>query len=172
MFFVVMTTYMLPAAATYVPCYIMLAKMNMLDTYRGIIISNAVSVFGIFLIRQEFMQVRRELVEAGRMDGAGHLRILLQIVAPQCKSAFITLGLISFISNYNNYLWPSLIIKNPKYYLVPIGLRQFFIQGGAYGIKWPQVMAASTITVLPLLLLFFIAQKWFMQSVGDTGVKG
>lgn len=172
LFFIVMATYMLPAAATYVPSYVLLAKFNMLDSYQGIILSNSVSVFGIFLLRQDFLQIKKELVEAAKIDGAGHLRILVQILMPLTKSSFITLALISFISNYNNYLWPSLILKDPKHYLVTIGLRQFFIQGGAYGIKWPQVMAASTVTVLPLLILFFIAQKWFVKSIGDTGVKG
>ncbi|MBC2579460.1 carbohydrate ABC transporter permease [Clostridium sp. DJ247] len=172
LFAIVMVTYMLPAAATYVPSYMLISKMNMLDSYKGIIISNLVNVFGIFLIRQAFMQVRKEMIEAAKIDGAGHFRILVYIMIPFCKSSFITLALLSFISNYNNYLWPSLIIKDPKHYLVTIGLRQFFIQGGAYGIKWPQVMAASAITVIPLLLLFFITQKWFMKSIGDTGLKG
>lgn len=172
LFAIIMGTYMLPAAVTYVPSYITLSNMNMIDTYRGLIISNMVSVFGIFLIRQSFMQVRNEMVEAAQIDGAGHFRILVQIMMPICKSSFITLGLISFVGNYNNYLWPSLITKNPNLYMVTQGLRQFFIQGGAYGIKWPQVMAASSFTVLPLILIFFVCQKWFMKSIGDTGVKG
>lgn len=172
LFAIVMTTYMLPAAATYVPSYILISKMNMLDSYRGIIISNMVNVFGIFLLRQAFLQIRKEIVEAAMIDGAGHLRILTRILTPMCKSSFVTLGLLSFISNYNNYMWPSLIVKDPKYYLITVGLRQFFIQDGAYGIKWPQVMAASSIAVIPLMLLFFVTQKWFMNSIGDTGVKG
>jgi len=171
-FALIMATYMLPAAATYVPSYIILSHLDMIDSYRGIVISNMVSVFGIFLIRQAFMQIRKEMVEAAQIDGAGHLRILVEIMMPLCKSSFITLGLISFVGNYNNYLWPSLIIKSPKLYMVTQGLRQFFIQGGAYGIKWPQVMAASTFTVLPLIIIFFVCQKWFMKSIGDTGVKG
>jgi multiple sugar transport system permease protein len=172
LFSVVMATYMLPSAVTYVPSYIFLAKINLLDSLQGLVISNAASVFGIFLIRQAFLQIKKELVDAARIDGAGHLRILWQILIPLCKSSFITLALISFVTNYNSYLWPSLIIKSQKNYLITIGLRQFFIQDGAYGIKWPLVMAASTITILPLLMLFFTAQKWFMKSIGDTGVKG
>ncbi|MDP4145808.1 MAG: carbohydrate ABC transporter permease [Bacillota bacterium] len=172
LFSVVMATYMLPAAATYVPSYILLSKMDMLDTYKGIIISNMVNVFGIFLIRTAFMQVRKEMIEAARVDGAGHFKILTHILFPMCKSSFVTLGLLSFISNYNNYLWPSLIVKDAKHYLITVGLRQFFIQGGAYGMKWPQIMAGSAIAVIPLMLIFFITQKWFMKSIGDTGVKG
>ena len=91
---------------------------------------------------------------------------------PLTKPTFITFGLISFVTYYNEYMYPSLITKSPEKFLVSAGLRQFFIQGGAYGIKWPEIMAASTITVLPLLILFLIAQKWFMQGVSDSGVKG
>lgn len=172
LFAIIMGTYMLPSAVTYVPCYMILADINLIDTLTGLIISNLANVFGIFLIRQAFMQIDRSLVEAARMDGASHLKILLKIMFPLTKPTFITFGLISFVTYYNEYMYPSLITKSPEKFLVSAGLRQFFIQGGAYGIKWPEIMAASTITVLPLLILFLIAQKWFMQGVSDSGVKG
>lgn len=170
-FAVVMGTYMLPSAATYVPCYMILAKVNLIDTLTGLIISNLANVFGIFLMRQAFLQLNKSLIEAARIDGASHWRILWRIVFPLTKPTFITFGLISFVTYYNDYMYPSLIIKSPEKFLISAGLRQFFIEGGAYGMNWPQIMAASTITVLPLLILFLTAQKWFMQGVGDTGVK-
>ncbi|NMM65201.1 carbohydrate ABC transporter permease [Clostridium sp. P21] len=172
LFAIIMATYMLPAAVTYVPGYVVLSKLNLLDTYTGLIISNAVNVFGIFLIRQAFMQINKSLIEAAKMDGATHWQILWRILVPLSKPSFITFGLMSFVSNYNSYLWPSLIIKDPKLNLITMGLRQFFIQQGAYGVKWPEVMAASALTVLPLLILFVVAQKWFMNGIADTGVKG
>jgi multiple sugar transport system permease protein len=172
LFAIIMGTYMLPSAVTYVPCYMILSDINLIDTLTGLIISNLANVFGIFLIRQAFLQVDRSLVEAARMDGASHAKILLKIMVPLTKPTFITFGLISFVTYYNEYMYPSLITKSPEKFLVSAGLRQFFIQGGAYGIKWPEIMAASTLTVLPLLILFLIAQKWFMQGVSDTGVKG
>ncbi|MFT8350696.1 MAG: carbohydrate ABC transporter permease [Clostridium saccharoperbutylacetonicum] len=172
LFGLIMGTYMLPSAVTYVPCYMILADINLIDTLTGLIISNLVNVFGIFLIRQAFLQVDKSLVEAARMDGASHLKILLKIMFPLTKPSFITFGLISFVTYYNEYLYPSLITKSPEKFLISAGLRQFFIQGGAYGTKWPEVMAASTITVLPLLILFLIAQKWFMKGINDSGVKG
>lgn len=172
LFAIILGTYMLPSAVTYVPCYMILADMNLIDTLTGLIISNLANVFGIFLIRQAFMQIDKSLVEAARMDGASHLKILLKIMFPLTKPTFITFGLISFVTYYNEYMYPSLITKSPEKFLVSAGLRQFFIQGGAYGIKWPEIMAASTITVLPLLILFLVAQKWFMQGVSDSGVKG
>jgi multiple sugar transport system permease protein len=172
LFAIIMGTYMLPSAVTYVPCYMILADINLIDTLTGLIISNLANVFGIFLIRQAFLQIDKSLIEAARIDGASHIKILLKLLVPLTKPTFITFGLISFVTYYNEYMYPSLITKSPEKFLVSAGLRQFFIQGGAYGIKWPEIMAASTLTVLPLLILFLIAQKWFMQGVSDNGVKG
>ncbi|KAI3350019.1 carbohydrate ABC transporter permease [Clostridium botulinum] len=171
LFGVIMAIYMLPSAVTYVPCYILLSNLNLIDTLSGLIVSNLVSIFGIFLLRQAFLQVNKSLIEAARIDGASHFKILWKIVFPITKPTFITLILINFVTYYNDYMYPSLILKSPEKFLISSGLRQFFIEGGAYGIKWPQIMAASTITILPLLILFVIAQKWFMKGIGDTGVK-
>ncbi len=172
LFIIVMATYMLPVPVTYVPSYIVLSWLGWLDSYQGIIASNAVSVFAIFLARQQFLQVPDELVDAAKVDGASHWTILWKVFFPLTKPIFITFGLINFVLMYNNYLWPLLIIRSERLYLITIGLRQFFIEQGAYGVNWPLIMAASTIAVLPLLILFFITQKWFIKGVGDTGVKG
>lgn len=173
LFVIIMGTYMLPVAATYVPSYIILADMGLLDSLTGLIVSSTVSIFGIFLLRQAFMQVPSGLVEAARVDGARHFRILLEIVCPMTKSSFITFGLMSFISTYNNYMWPSLITDSPEKSLVSQGLRRFFIEGGAYGTNWPLVMAGSALIVIPLLILFAFTQKWFINGIGgDTGMKG
>ena len=172
LFAVIMGTNMLPAAATYVPSYIILGKMHLLNSYGGLIISNCVYMFGIFLIRQAFLQVNKSLVEASWVEGASHWHTLWHVLVPIAKSSFVTLGLLSFVANYNNYMWPSLITTRPQYYLISQGLRLYFIEGGAYGIKWPQIMAASTFTVLPLMLLFFVTQHWFIQGLSDSGVKG
>lgn len=172
LFAVIMGTNMLPAAATYVPSYIILAKMGLLNSYTGLIISNCVYMFGIFLIRQSFMQVNRSLVEAAWAEGASHWHTLWHVLIPITKSSFVTLGLLSFVANYNNYMWPSLITTRPQYYLISQGLRLYFIEGGSYGIKWPQIMAASAFTVMPLMALFFVTQHWFIQGISDSGVKG
>ena len=172
LFAVIMGTNMLPAAATYVPSYIILARMGLLNTYTGLIISNCVYMFGIFLVRQAFLQVNKSLVEASWVEGSSHWHTLWHVLVPITKSSFVTLGLLSFVANYNNYMWPSLITTRPQYYLISQGLRLYFIEGGSYGIKWPQIMAASTFTVLPLMILFFITQHWFIQGLSDSGVKG
>ncbi|MBQ6367364.1 MAG: carbohydrate ABC transporter permease [Erysipelotrichaceae bacterium] len=173
LFAIVMATYMLPVAATYIPSYIILADWKMLDSFRGLIISSTVSIFGIFLLRQGFMQIPKGLVEAARMDGASHWRALWEVVCPMTKASFITFGLMNFISTYNNYMWPSLITKSSEYFLVSQGLRAFFIRDGAYGTEWALVMAASAVVVIPLLVLFAFTQKWFINGIGgETGIKG
>ncbi|MGB6128322.1 MAG: carbohydrate ABC transporter permease [Psychrilyobacter sp.] len=171
LFAIIMGIYMLPTAVTYVPSYIILARMNLLDSYTGLIFSNAASIFGIFLFRQTFLKVNESLIEAARIDGASEWTILWKIVFPITKPSFVTFGLITFITNYNSYLWPSLIIKSPERSLISIGLRQFFIQDGAYGINWSQIMAGSTIAVMPLLIIFVFTQKFFINGIADSGVK-
>ncbi len=173
LFAIIMGTYMLPTAATYIPSYIILAKWNLLDTFMGLIISNCVSIFGIFLLRQAFMQVPMGMIEAARIDGASQWKILWRVVCPMTKSSFITFGLMNFITCYNSYMWPSLITDSNEKMLVSQGLRKFFIEGGAYGTEWPLVMAGSALIVLPLLILFAFTQKWFINGIGgDTGMKG
>lgn len=173
LFAVVMATYMLPVAATYIPSYIILADWGMLDSFRGIIISSTVSIFGIFLLRQGFMQIPKGLVEAARMDGASHWRALWGIVCPMTKSSFITFGLMNFISTYNNYMWPSLITKTKDVYLVSQGLRSEFLANTAVNIDWALVMASSAVVIIPLLILFAFTQKWFINGIGgETGIKG
>lgn len=160
--------YMVPATAVYLPSYLVLSQLGLLNTYAGLIVSNCVSVFSIFLIRQAFLQVPHELVEAGEVDGASHTRILWTIIVPVTRSSFAVLALITFIDQYNNYFWPMLITKDPSLQLVSAGLRSFFVEGGAYGLKWPLIMAASAFTIAPLLIVFLLAQKTIMSSVNMT----
>lgn len=172
LFGIVMATYMLPSCATYIPAYVTLAKMGMLNTRAGLIISQCVSIFGIFLLRTAFLQVPDELIEAAKLDGANDWNILWKIVMPVTRSSFVTFGLMSFISLYNNYMWPSLITKDKNQYLVAQGLRSFFIDDGAFGTNWAKVMAGSTVIVIPLLILFAFTQRWFISGLsGDSGVK-
>ena len=173
LFAIIMATYMIPVAATYIPRYIILAHSGLLNTFTGLIISSTVSIFGIFLLRQAFMQVPDGMIEAAKIDGASNVKVLIHVVFPMTKSSFITFGLMSFISTYNNYMWPSLITNDSSKYMVSQGLRSFFIEGGAYGTEWSLVMAASAVIVLPLLVLFAFSQKWFINGIGgDTGMKG
>ncbi|MDR2359847.1 MAG: carbohydrate ABC transporter permease [Oscillospiraceae bacterium] len=173
LFAVTLGCYMVPGAATYIPCYIILSKMGLLDTYTGLIVSNLVSIFGIFLLRQAFAQLPREFTEAAALDRAGHWRTLWRVVFPMTRPTFLSFILISFIGCYNNYMWPALITNRPELSLVSQGLRRFFIEGGAYGTNWPLVMAGSALIIVPLLVLFAVLQKHFIAGLSaDAGIKG
>ncbi|MCT7655093.1 ABC transporter permease subunit [Oceanimonas sp. NS1] len=117
------------------------------------------------------MKIHPSLIEAARIDGAGELKILWAIVLPQCRPALATLFLITFITNYNSYMWPSLVITSQELNLIATGIRQYFIAEGNYGMNWSQVMAASTIAVVPLLMIFIVCQKHILSGIADNGVK-
>lgn len=172
LFNLILITYMLPSAVTYVPSYVIVAKMGLLDTLTGIVISNIASVFVIFLLRQAFMQVPKEMIEAAKADGASDFGILRKVMIPMSKSTLFTVALISFVEMYNNYLWPSLIVKSQEKYLITVGLNKFFMSEGAFASKWPLIMGANVLSVIPLLVLFVVLYKWFIKGIGDTGLKG
>jgi multiple sugar transport system permease protein len=172
LFLLVMMTYIMPSASTYVPCYIILSRFNLIDTHLGYVISCAASIFNIFFFRQTFLQINRSVIEAARIDGAGHWTILWKVMAPMSVSAFAALGILSFIDNYNSYLWPSLIIRTKVKYFVSLGLRAFFSGQGAYGIKWGAIMAACCVVILPLLLIFALGERWIVLGItSDSAVK-
>lgn len=171
-FNLILVTYMLPPEATYVPSYTIIAKMGLLDTLSGVIISNIANVFTIFLLRQAFMQVPKDTIEAARAYGAGDFTILWKIMIPMSKSTIFVVSLISFVKMYNNYLWPSLIVKSEENYLITVGLNKFFTSQGSFADKWPLIMSANVLSVIPLLILFVILHKWFIKGIGDTGIKG
>lgn len=171
-FALIMVTYIMPAASTYIPSYILISKMGLMDTHAGYILSNAASIFNIFFFRTTFSQINKSLLEAARVDGAGHWSVFGRIVTPMSKSSFTTLGVLTFIGNYNSYMWPSLIVKDPDKYFVSMGLKAFFASDGAYGLKWGAIMAACCVIILPLMLIFFFGQKWIINGItNDSAVK-
>ncbi|QUI22609.1 carbohydrate ABC transporter permease [Vallitalea pronyensis] len=173
LFVLVLATYMLPSAVTYVPSYVILAKMDLLNKLNGMIFSCLASVFAVFYLRQSFLKMSYDFVEAARIDGANDFKIIYHVIFPMNKSAFYTVGVLTFVQLYNSYMWPSIMINDDKKFLVSQGLRQFFIQDGAYGMNWSEVMLASTLTLLPVILIFIIGQKWFVTGiVQDSGIKG
>lgn len=173
LFMIVLSTYMLPAATTYVPSYIIISRMGLMDSLTGIVVSNMVNVFTIFLLRQSFLKVPKELIEAARADGASEWTILWKVVVPTSKNSLVNASLISFIANFNNYLWPSLITNSQENYLVSVGLNRFFSSQGAFGQTFPLIMAATVISVLPLIIVYFLLQKYFIGAITSSeGVKG
>ncbi|MEG7365975.1 carbohydrate ABC transporter permease [Aerococcus tenax] len=168
----ILLTYMLPVATTYVPSFVILAQMGLLDTLTGLIVSNIASVFSIFYLVQTFRSVPIELVEAGQVEGANSWQILWRIIVPYSRSAILTTALINFVTHYNNYMWPSLIISSEAKMLVSNGLNQLFTTQGNFIDNLPRLMAANTLVVVPLLILFILLQKWFVQGISGSGTKG
>jgi len=153
LFALVLATYMLPGAITYVPSYVILANAGLLDTLSG-------------------KKTSLDYIDAARIDGANHLRTLWHVVFPLNQSAFFTLFTLTFIQQYNNYMWPSIMLTSRDKYLISQGLRQFFIQEGAYGMNWAEVMLASTVATLPLFIIFIVGQNWLVTGImQDSGLK-
>ncbi len=173
LFLLVMVTYIMPSASTHVPGYVILARMKLINSHLGYIVSCAASIFNIFFLRQNFLQINASITEAARVDGAGHMRILWRILFPMTTSAFTTLGILAFMGSYNSYVWPSLILKDPKLYFVSMGLKAFFTAEGAYGMKWGTIMASCCVVIFPLLFIFLVCNKWIVNGItGDSAVKG
>lgn len=168
----IMVTYIMPATTTYVPSYIILSKIGLMNSHAGYVLSSCASIFNIFFLRTAFSQINPGIVEAARIDGAGHWKILWWVVAPMSASSFVTLGLLSFLGGYNSYLWPSLLLHDKTKYLVSMGLQSFFASEGAYGLKWGTIMAACCVIVFPLLILFLFGQRWILNGItNDAAVK-
>lgn len=174
LFFIVLATYMLPSATTYVPSYIILGKLDLLDTFVGLILSCTVNVSMIFLLRQNFKRVPKEFIEAARVSGANEWQIYYKVVLPYCKSALFTTGILSFIANYNSYLWPTLILNSEEKMLISMGVNRFYTMQGSFASKWPLIMAATAISIIPMIIIYVVFQKYLLSGINKSneGLKG
>jgi len=167
-FWLVLATLMIPFQVTLIPVFIELFDLGWLNTYHGLIVPRATSAFGIFLLRQFFLSVPRELDEAARIDGAGHLRIYARIILPLAKPALATLAVLHFMNLWNDLLWPLVMTSSTDMRTLPAGLTLF---GGQHITDHAVLLAGATISLLPLALAFALAQKYFVAGVATTGLK-
>jgi multiple sugar transport system permease protein len=167
-FIIVIATLMVPFQVTLIPVFIELYHLGWLNTYQGLIIPRATSAFGIFLLRQSFMSIPTELDEAARIDGAGHFRIYRQVILPLSKPALATVALLNFMALWNDLLWPLIVTSTPEMRTLPAGLTLF---GGAHVTDHAVLLAGATISLLPLAIAFFLAQRFFVAGVATTGLK-
>ncbi|MCU1525563.1 MAG: carbohydrate transporter permease [Microbacteriaceae bacterium] len=167
-FVLVIATLMVPFQVTLIPVFIELFHLNWLNTYQGLIIPRATSAFGIFLLRQFFISIPTELDEAARIDGAGHLRIYWTIIMPLAKPALATVAILNFVNLWNDLLWPLVITSSPDMLTLPAGLTLF---GGQHVTDHAVLLAGATISLLPIAIGFFFAQKYFVAGVATTGLK-
>jgi ABC-type glycerol-3-phosphate transport system permease component len=171
LFIIVLSTMMLPGQVVLVPTYILFKYLNLLDTHWSLILPNLLAggAFFIFLFRQFFQTISPELGDAARIDGCGLFGVFSRIYLPLSTSVLATVAIFSFFWNWNNFLWPLILISSEDKFVLAVGLKLF---QGAHTIEFPLLMAASVITLAPCLVLFFTAQKYFIQGVVVTGVKG
>lgn len=168
LFYVLLGTMMIPQQVIMVPVYIILNFFRLIDTYAAMIVPFISGAFGTFLLRQFFMTVPKELEEAAFLDGCGHLRFLLKIMLPLSRPVLATLAIFTFMWSWNNYLWPLIVTNRIEIRTLQYGLAMFKEEGG---INWGQLMAGTTIATMPIIIMFFIAQKQFIEGITLTGLK-
>ena len=169
-FLVYLGTIMIPKQVTLVPAFVITQFLGWVDTYFGLIVPEIATAFGVFLLRQFFLTIPKSLEDAAVIDGCKHLGILFRIFLPLSKPALATLGLITFMRTWNSFFWP-LIITNSKYMrTLQVGLRYFIDLEG--GINWNLLMAAAVIVTIPVLIVFILAQKQFIEGIALSGIKG
>ena len=169
LFFVVLATMMVPVYVTLIPSYLLVRDLGWLDSYQGLIVPRLVSAFGIFLMRQQYLGIPRDLEEAALLDGASRLRVWWSIVMPLSGPAVATLGIFSFLFAWNDFLWPLVITTDPTMRTVQLGLAMFT---GRYGTQWTLLMAGAVCASIPALVVFAIGQRWFVRGAVMSGVKG
>lgn len=170
LFFIVLATMMLPYQVTMIPVYVVFRNLNWINTFKPLTVPAFFgSAFFIFLLRQFFMGIPEELSDAARIDGLGEFGILFRIILPLSKPAVATVALFTFMWTWNDFLGPLIYLSDVNMYTLSLGLQQFQT---AHGAEWALLMAASTVVVLPVLVLFFFTQKTFIKGIAVTGLKG
>jgi len=167
-FLVYLGTMMVPFSIIMIPLYRLMVNFKWVDSYNALIIPWIFSAYGTFLMRQFFKSIPDELEDAAVIDGASRLRILIQIFLPLTEPAVVTLATFTFLSTWNSFWWPLIITNSQDKFTLAMGLNML---AGTFYTNVPMVMAAVTITVIPTILLFLFAQRWFIESVATTGIK-
>lgn len=168
-FLFILSTMMIPFEIRMVPLYVMVSSWHLTDTYLGLALPGLVGAFGIFLMRQFIASIPDDLMDAARIDGASEPGIFLRIILPLTKPALSALAIFTLVSNWEAFLWPLLIVNSEEMRTLPLGLALF---AGRYLQRLDLQMAASVLTVLPMVIVFFVLQKRFVEGITMTGLKG
>jgi sn-glycerol 3-phosphate transport system permease protein len=160
----VLACLLVPAQATFVPVFLMFARVRLVDTMTALVLPFAASAFGTFLVRQALLSVPDEIVEAARMDGAGEWTIVYRILAPMLRPTLVSLFLVSFVFHYSDYFWPLVMTTDDSVRTLPLGVALLREQGT--GVRWHIIMAGNVVLSAPVLVLFAVAQKHLLRAVG------
>jgi multiple sugar transport system permease protein len=168
LFTLLLASLMIPFQVMMIPLYLILVRLNLIDSLAGLIVPGAVSAFGIFLMRQFIESIPSELIDAARIDGAAEFGIYTRIILPQMGPALATLGIFVFLGTWNDYLWPLIVITTTEKRTLPIMLTWYNSQHGS---RYDLTMAASVMVILPILIVYFIFQRWVVRGIALTGFK-
>jgi multiple sugar transport system permease protein len=168
-FIAVMGTLMIPGVVTFVPLFVLVANAGLIDTIPGLFLPFLVSPFGVFLMRQFILGLPKDLLDAGRVDGAGELRIFWRIILPLCGPALATLGILTFLGSWNNFLWPLVVAQSEDKYTLPVALALY--STGQNSTNYGLLLAGATVVIIPILVVFLIFQKRFIEGIATTGLK-
>jgi multiple sugar transport system permease protein len=169
LFLVYLSTLMVPGQVTIIPLFILMRNLGWIDTFQGLIIPQAFSAFGTFLLRQFFLTIPYELEDAARIDGASRLRCFYQIVVPLAAPALATLAVFSFLYQWNNLLWPLIMSSSDATFPIAVGLRNF---QGQFANVWNLLMAAATMATIPVIAVYMFTQRWFVKGIVISGFGG
>ncbi len=169
LFFMFLGTAMLPSEVLLIPNYLVMRQLGWIDTYAALTVPFLANAFTIFLLRQFFLTIPKELKDAALIDGCGHLRYLWGIVMPLSKPALLTAGLFTFMNSWNEYLWPLVVTNEEMMRTVQVGLAVFQT---AWQTEWTQLMAASTFVTIPVIIFFLFVQRQFIEGISMTGING
>jgi len=169
LFNLIVSTILIPFQIVMIPLYILTVQLGLRNTYLGIIFPGIASAFGIFLLRQAFKGVPKELEEAARMDGCSELGLWWHIMLPSIRPALATLAIFVFIGSWSDFLWPLIVVDRREYFTLPVGVQDL---AGTFSLDWRLVAAGSVISIAPILLFFLIMQRYIVATESGSGVKG
>ena len=164
-----LATLMIPVQVIMVPLFTLVTRLDLYGTYWAVILPTAASAFGVFFLRQFFLGIPAELEEAARIDGAGRWRIFWQIILPLSRPALVTLAMLSFLTNWNDFLWPVYVLFSPENQTLQAGLSTL---QSANSVRYDLLMAGAVVASVPVLLLYLVAQRFVIEGVSRSGLKG
>ena len=168
-FFAYLATMMVPGAVTMIPVFILLEKFGWIDTYKAMILPAIFTAYGTFMLRQFFLTLPRDLEDAAKIDGCSYLGIFWRIILPLSKPALATLTTFTFMGSWMSFMWPLIVMNTHEKFTLPIGLAYF---QSLHGTDWTLLMAGSMMMILPILLVFIFNQRFFVEGIKLTGIKG
>lgn len=168
-FTAIVSTIMIPFQIVMIPLYVLTVQLRLSNSYLGVIFPAIASAFGIFLLRQAFQGVPKELEEAARIDGCSELGLWWYVMLPSIRPALVTLAIFVFIGSWSDFLWPLIVLDRPEFYTLPLGVAAL---AGTFSLDWRLIAAGSVISILPIVVFFVVMQRYVVPSEAASGVKG